>query len=58
MDERFTRAKMSDRLVRQAVAEAERATRRVVELTDQMVALTAENARLRAQLESLAGGGK
>ncbi len=57
MDERLTRAEMDDRIVRQAVAEADAATRRVVELTNQVVTLTAENADLRARLESLSGGG-
>jgi len=56
MDERLTRAEMDDRIIRQAVTEAETATRHVVELTDRVIALTAENARLRAQLEILSGG--
>jgi hypothetical protein len=54
---RLGSAEIGDRLLRQALEEAEMATRRVIELTQQAIELRAENAGLRAQLKLLRHGG-
>ena len=53
---RLTSADISERLLRQALEEAETATKRTIELTTQLVETIAENAELRAQLERLQHG--
>ncbi|GEM_PF-6013922 len=50
---RSTSVEIDDRLLRQAIEEAEVATQRMIALTQQLIELTAENARLRSQLELL-----
>jgi len=50
---RLGSAEIGYRLLRQALEEAEMATRRVIELTQQLIELRVENAGLRAQLKPL-----
>jgi hypothetical protein len=50
---RLASAEIGDRLLTQALEEAEMATHRVIELTQQLIELRAENAELRVQLKLL-----